>query len=393
MSQLHNTRPNPPTVEELLRRLVAIPSVNPGSANPSGPPYGEGEMVTYLAELLRPWAESVEIREVLPGRPNLLARFRGQSAHRSFAFEAHTDTVDVAGMTLSAFEPEIRAGKLYGRGACDDKGPMVAMILAILRHLDEGHLLPCDWWFLALCDEELGGKGAAHLVANGFRCDGIVVAEPTENQPLVAHKGAVRHTLRVRGRAGHSAYPEQGVNAIQAAADWLVRLEGVVAKTHPSSPRADLDKALTFSPGTIKGGDQVNRIPDMAEIQTDWRIPSGFKREQIDAMIQRTAAEVETARPGCECEWEKNQDYPPFAYRENGYFAKVVEQLHDPSSRPQTARYTTNAGFYTEANIPALVFGPGSIAQAHRADEWIELAQIEQAITKLRSMLVLPLDH
>ena len=342
-------------------------------------------MVASLAELLRPWAETVEVREVLPGRPNLLARFRGQRSDRSFAFEAHTDTVDVAGMTVAPFTPDVREGKLYGRGACDDKGPMVAMILAILRHLSENGPLPCDWWFLAPCDEELGGKGAARLVADGFRCDGIVVAEPTGNQPLVAHKGAVRWTLRVHGLAGHSAYPEKGANAIQAAVDWIARLEAEVAEMQ--EPHLDPDHALTFSPGTIQGGDQVNRIPDRVEIQTDWRIPAGFDRRRIDTLLQSTAEAVESARPGCRCEREKTQDYPPFAYQDSGCFAKAVEPLFEGAAKPQTARYTTNAGFYAEAGIPTIVFGPGSIEQAHRADEWIELAQIESAIRKLRAMI------
>jgi succinyl-diaminopimelate desuccinylase len=380
-----STRQSLPSVEQLLRDLVAIPSVNPGSDGPLTAPYGERGMVRYLAELLKPWADSVEIKEVLPGRPNLLAHFRGQRSDLSFAFESHTDTVDVAGMTVAPFTPEVRNGKLFGRGACDDKGPMVAQLLALLRHLDEGHILPCDWWFLATCDEELGGKGAAHLVHDGFRCDGIIVGEPTENQPLIAHKGAVRFTLRIDGLAAHSAYPEQGVNAIQAAADWITRLEASVAAVDPG--QTDADARLTFSAGTIQGGDQVNRIPDHVEIQTDWRVPSGFDRKHIESLLQTTAKAVESARHGSRCQWIKTQDYPPFAFDRSGPFATALAPLFGPTATPQTARYATNAGFYAEAGIPALVFGPGSIDQAHRADEWIGLSQIELAIAKLRAII------
>lgn len=379
------SRPALPSIEELLSQLVAIPSINPAGRVAIPTHYGEQGMVDYLQTLLQPWADRIEIQQITPGRPNLLAYFRGQNSEQSYAFEAHTDTVDVAGMTVEPFAPVIRDGKLFGRGACDDKGPMVAMILAILRHLEAGKALPCDWWLLATCDEELGGSGAAHLVNSGFRCDGIIVAEPTGNQALIAHKGAVRYTLSVHGKAGHSAYPEHGANAIHAAADWITHLEQAVAELQPEE--SDPDARLTFSTGTINGGDQVNRIPDAVTLLTDWRVPHGMASEQVEKLLLEAANAVTSARPGIRCEYEQTQYYPPFAFDRNSAFARIVAPLFAKPAEPQTARYATNAGFYAQAGIPAVVFGPGSIEQAHRADEWIEIAQIEQAINHLRAVI------
>jgi acetylornithine deacetylase/succinyl-diaminopimelate desuccinylase-like protein len=374
-----------PSPSDLLEKLIAIPSINPGHKRDLASPYGEAAMVAFLRDFLKPWADRIVIQEVLPGRPNFIAYFEGATSSRCFAFEAHTDTVEVSGMTIDPFRAKMSDGKVFGRGACDNKGPMVAMLLAIIRCLKEHGELPCDWLFIATCDEELGGKGAAHLISSGFKCDGIIVAEPTQNQPLIAHKGASRWNLKVCGKSAHSAYPENGANAIHAAAEWISLLEKNVYED--SNNAKDWDSKLTFSTGVITGGAQVNLIPNEVEIQTDWRIPPVFNERLIYDKLSVSARLVEKGRPNIRCEFSQCQNYPAFTFAPTGKFSKTLSPLFDPSAKPVTARYATNAGFFSSAGIPALVFGPGSIAQAHTADEWISLDEIKSAILKLRAVI------
>src|SRR5437773_2701303 len=124
-----------PTAEGLLARLVGCPSVNPVEG-PVDDTHGEARMANLLGELLGSWGAEVELVEVRPGRPNVLARFRGADEGRSLMLEAHSDTVPVAGMTVPPFGGRVEDGRFYGRGACDDKGPLAAMLLGIRRFLD-----------------------------------------------------------------------------------------------------------------------------------------------------------------------------------------------------------------------------------------------------------------
>lgn len=353
-----------PSPESLLEALVRIPSVNPGAGGT-----GEGELTAFLADLLEPWADGLELVEVAPGRSNLIARFDGEKAGRSYVMEAHSDTVGVEGMTIDPFGGDVRGGRLYGRGACDTKGPMAAMLCALLGHL-EGERPPATWYFISTVDEELGALGARHLVEQKFRCDGVIVAEPTQLRPIVSHKGAVRYRVRVRGRAGHSAYPEHGVNAIHAAAEWVRTVEAAVVKK----------EGVTFSVGTIGGGEQVNRIPDSATMEVEFRVPPGTALRQIEEMLEKATNAVEQSRAGCAIQREQSQSYPPFALDVKSPFRQVLASLFSADNDPgETARYSTNAGFFAQAEIPCVVYGPGSIEQAHTADEWIEISSLIQA--------------
>lgn len=376
-----------PTPKQLLKDLVSIGSLNPDTASTFSEPYGEAKLIHYLADFLRPWADRVEVQEVLPARPNLIAYFNGKGSGRTVALEAHADTVGIAGMSVDPFGDNPANGdRFYGRGACDDKGPMVAMLLALLRHLAQLGRPAHNWCFISTCDEELGGKGARHLMESGLRCDGIIVAEPTELIPLEAHKGALRLRVEVEGIAGHSAYPSQGANAIQAAAALIHEMENwIESQSHQEDSELG---PLTMSVGTIEGGDQVNRIPDSTTLQIDFRLPPNTSSEIIVQRLASIAAEIQAKRNGIKIKHQITQSYPPFKYNKAPEFAKTVLPLYQHSQGVATkARYATNAGFYSERDIPCIVWGPGSIKQAHTADEWIDVQQIESAIGLLQEVI------
>src|SRR5438067_1268556 len=202
---------------ELLRQLVAIPSVNPMGRDASGPEFREGRLSDFLESFFRRLGVACERTEVAPGRANVVARFDAAGATRTVLLDAHQDTVSADGMTVAPFTPTERAGRLYGRGACDVKGGMAAMLAAFERLVRERPAGAANVILSCTCDEEAGMTGIDALVrswAGSGRPDAAVVAEPTGLDVVVAHKGVARWQVVTHGRACHSSAPDRGVNAI-----------------------------------------------------------------------------------------------------------------------------------------------------------------------------------
>jgi acetylornithine deacetylase len=372
---------DPSGIVELLSALVACPSVNPGVPPKSGDIYGETRLAGLLADLLRGWGADVRCPRDTDGRPSVVARFDGRDARRSVMFEAHADTVPVDGMTVEPFTPAVRDGLLYGRGACDNKGPMTAMLLAVKQLLQAGPP-PVTLYFVATADEEMGGSGARLIVDEGLRPDLVVVGEPTDLRVIHAHKGAVRWRVRTRGRSVHSSRPADGVNAIymMSRVVRVVEEEIVPSLARVSHP---LLGAPTISVGTIRGGSQVNVVPDECEIEIDRRTVPG---EQIDTITRDFAARLANlSRQDANFNHtlEITQDYPPFDSERDAAPGRIAAAaLADVLGAAEfdTAPWASNAGFFAGAGLPTVLLGPGSIRQAHTADESIALAEIEKAI-------------
>ena len=208
---------------EILRQIVAIPSVNPALADD---PALRGE--ARLVEFLEPWFAKKGFRAervgATPGRPNLLARFGAAAPERTILFESHLDTVGVAGFAGDPFAPREENGRLYGRGACDTKGPLAAFMAAldaeVLAALGKS---ATQLVWLGAIGEETGNLGAEEAVAAGLRADECVVLEPTDLRIVHAHKGACWFTVATRGRAVHASDPARGDNAIlKMPAVWRI---------------------------------------------------------------------------------------------------------------------------------------------------------------------------
>jgi len=198
----------------LLTELVRCASVSPGTGPVTGPPYGEGRLAALLAEKVRALGGGVELREVEPGRPNFIGTFEGRDPGRSLMLEAHGDTVAVDGMTIDPFAARVRDGRLYGRGSCDTKGSMAAMLLAIEQVLAQDGATPVTVYFVSTCGEEITGLGAKALAAEGFAADVAIIGEPTDLDVIHASKGSGRFRIETFGVAAHSSAPAGGVNAI-----------------------------------------------------------------------------------------------------------------------------------------------------------------------------------
>jgi acetylornithine deacetylase/succinyl-diaminopimelate desuccinylase-like protein len=360
----------------------------------SGPEFGEARLTDHLQSLFEALGLRCRRQEVHPQRDNLLARLDGgidpAKGGRLILFGAHQDTVPVGGMSIEPWNPAVRGGRLYGRGACDVKGGMTAMITAIARLAHERPPGMPTVVMACTVNEEYGFSGASALrelldgEEDGIiprKPDAAVVAEPTGLDVVVAHKGVVRWRCHTRGRAGHSAQPERGDNAIYKMARVLRVLEGYQREVVATLGSHPLCGPATMSVGTIRGGISVNTIPAQCTIEIDRRLPPGEEparayRHLVDHL----------GRDG-DLDFPLQHDPPymqgPALSDENN--RRLADRLVRIATgvvgdcRRVGVPYATDAAFIGEAGIPTVVFGPGSLAQAHTDDEWLPLDQLEQA--------------
>ena len=380
---------------ETLSRLVAVPSVNPMGRAVSGPEFTEARLTDLLQSLFDKLGLPHQRQEVHPGRDNLIARLDGETppdrGGRLILFGAHQDTVPVDGMTIEPWTPRVHRGRLYGRGACDVKGGMTAMLAAVARLAEERPRgMPTILMALTV-NEEYGFSGADALARSlgdpsgglltARKPDAAVIAEPTGLDVVVAHKGVLRWRCRTRGRAGHSAQPEDGDNAIYKMARALSALERYQQEVVGSLGSDPLCGPATLSVGTIRGGLSVNTIPDECTIEIDRRLrPDEDPRQAYRHLVDHLAREAELAGP-----LEHDPPYmlgPALSGEANGPLADRLAQIASDvvgGCRRKSVPYATDAAFLSAAGIPTVVFGPGSIEQAHTADEWLPLDQLEQA--------------
>jgi acetylornithine deacetylase len=375
---------------KLLQDLVQIPSVNPMGRALEGPEYLETRLSDYLEgffrELKVPWQRI----EVAPGRANLIARLEAPGAECTLLLDAHQDTVPVDGMTIEPFAARVESGRLYGRGACDVKGGMAAMLCAFERLARERPAGAANVVLSCTCDEESTATGArdlARLWSDPARAgtllsdppDLAIVAEPTDLNVIVAHKGAVRWKLVTTGKACHSSRPAAGVNAIYKMAQVLNCLERYAQELERMVAPHPLCGGPTLSVGRISGGLSVNTVPDHCAIEIDRRVIPGedpaavipqvttYLRERLDVDFQMEPPWLD----GASLSDAVNGPWADRLLRVIGQVAGKREKLG--------AWYGTNASRLAATGIPAVVFGPGSIAQAHAADEWIDIEQLRQA--------------
>jgi acetylornithine deacetylase len=367
----------------LLADLVAIPSVNPMGRGKSGPGYLEHDVAVYVEAYLRRHGVGTEVNDVLPGRPNVTG-FIDAGAEKTLLLEAHCDTVQAESMTIPPFTPELRDGRLYGRGSCDTKGALAAFLHGVCSHLDAGGRLRFNVIMLAAADEEYQFTGARHAVEHGLKADFGIVGEPTRLRIVRAHKGVTRWRIVTRGVAAHSAYPERGTNAIYAMGHVLERLEEY-GKTLRGSAGHPLLGSPSLSAGVIEGGEAVNIVPDRCSVELDRRTLPGETTEEVLGGARRSLRMV----PG----WEFDPPHLAVAGMEVPEGSPVVGLLSGAMAgegrdvHVESAQYATDAGIYNGAGIPCVVFGPGDIAQAHTAEEWIDLENLHAASAVVRSLI------
>lgn len=375
---------------ELLAELVSIPSVSPMGRDVQGAEFLETRLTEYLRSYFDRLGVPSQVIEVLPGRSNVIARFDSPGAKHTLLLDAHQDTVPVDGMVIPPFEPMIRDGRLYGRGSCDVKGGMASMLTAFARLVRERPRGAANVIMSCTCDEEATAQGVADLArlwSDPTRTGSLItsppdlaiVAEPTNLHVVVAHKGAVRWKIRTKGRACHSSRPDEGVNAIYRMGELLVVLEHYADELRRFVTPHPRCGGATLSVGRVTGGISVNTVPDECLIEIDRRVVPG---EDPTTVISRVE---EYLRQRLDVDFEMLPPWLDGATLNDHNNGAWSDQLLDVISRhvgpreKQGAWYGTNASRIAVTGVPAVVFGPGSIEQAHTVEEFIEIAQLQQA--------------
>jgi acetylornithine deacetylase/succinyl-diaminopimelate desuccinylase-like protein len=384
--------------EKLLAELIALPSVNPAFLPPRHPHASEKCVADFLATVAARAGLEIEFQNVFPGRANLIARLRpAGNIRRTILLAPHLDTVVAE---ESQFIPRRKNGRLHGRGACDTKGSVAAMLTALCE-LAESKNRPreTEIIFAGLIDEEHAQAGSRALVTQASRlcvaekrthrrdaCATItalaIVGEPTRLQVVTAHKGSLWLQLATRGRAAHGATPHLGQNAVHE----MARIVDVLETDYAAQLRRRKHKLLgtaTINVGTICGGTQPNIVPDGCTISIDRRTLPGETEvsvhREIAALLKskKLSATISSAKLAPALALETDDKLP--LVRE---FLRSIGQ-----KRPAGVDYFCDAAVLSAGGIPSVVFGPGDIAQAHTADEWIALAELERGKNLLLKFL------
>ena len=358
--------------EKLLAEIIALPSVNPAFLPPRHPHAGEKRVADFLAATAARAGLEVEFQKVLPGRANIIARLRPAGKIRQTILLApHLDTVGAGG---TKFIPQRKNGRLHGRGACDTKGCVAAMLSGLME-LAGGKNRPAHTQivFAGLIDEENAQAGSRALAASGFKADLAIVGEPTKLQVVTAHKGSLWLQLTAHGQAAHGATPHLGKNAIHEMARIVDALETDYAKQLKRRKHPLLGSG-TVNVGKISGGTQPNIVPDACVIEIDRRTLPG---ETEKSVVREITALLRAKKLSAEISSFKLAPALPL---ETDFRLPLVRDFLRSAKqrRPVGVDYFCDAAVLSAGGIPSVVFGPGDIAQAHTADEWISLAELER---------------
>ena len=361
-------------VTQLLSDLVSIPSINPSLFTDQPSLTGEEEVADYLASYTRGLGVSIERQAVLPNRRNILFRLkpRGRIKHRVML----TPHMDVVPAEEKSFKPKIKNGRLYGRGACDTKGSMAAFFQAFCDLAKHGPLpQQTEILFAGLVDEEFGQAGSRKLAKVGPKADLAIAGEPTGLKLITAHKGSLWFQLKTEGVAAHGATPMNGKNAIEAMSPILRTLfqdypRLLNERTHP------LLGSPTLNIGRILGGTQPNIVADHCTIDLDRRTIPGEDEDSVEQELKNLFQRQKLPIP--ELVLSRSVPCPPLDTNPNLPF---IQSLLRATKKRKTygVSYFTDASPIAMGGTPAVVFGPGNIAQAHAKNEWIQLEELDSA--------------
>ena len=368
-------------VIQLLRDLVSIDSVNtryPGATN------GEREIAGFVQQYYESLGIDVESYEVAEGRPNVIARLDADEPVGTILLDAHTDTVGVSPQGPALFEPRVKEGRLYGRGACDDKGSLSAMMVTMASLAARRAELRVNVVALASVDEESGGTGIISFIDRGERIDAAIVGEPTELQAVRAHKSGLMWDITTVGAAAHSSKPEVGVNAIY---HMVTVLEAIRDEIEPGLGRIShpLLSSPTITPTLIEGGEGPNIVPAECTILLSRRsLPTEDSHDIIKEM-RRFFRRLQDETPGLELRITEPQTHG-FLGLDTPADEPIVRAATqavrsiNPDAEPLGVPYGSHAVWLSgRGHIPCVVMGPGFIDDAHTATESVSLAEMAQA--------------
>lgn len=372
------------TAIELLNIVVSTPSVNPAFQREGDDPaqFGEERLALALRDWLNRQGLAGEIDTVEPGRPNLIVRVKGTSGGPRMLWEGHLDTVQVTNMA-APFTPRVEGGRLYGRGAVDDGGCVVAFLLAMRALAADPPAGDVD--FVAAMDEEFGYRGVLHHLARGESYALGIAGEPTDLAVVRACKGTVRWFVELRGRPAHTAKPHEGLSAVTAGCKLIAAYEAEMAERTTAHP---LLGPATLTCTAFEAGEGPNTVPSKSRLRFDYRYLPSENGMAVYRRFKSIAEGLATAIPGLSVVVE-----PPFVdssamdVAEDSAIVTEMRAVCAERGLPDTVLgvpYGSDATkMVNNGAIPTIVFGPGSIDQAHSLDEYVEIDQVVAAAEML----------
>lgn len=375
---------------EWTQRLISIPSH-------TAFPRREMDLAAFLANLLEQEGIEYQLQPADGDRCNVIATLRGDGSGHSLMLNGHMDTVPVDGMD-DPFAGQIRNGILYGRGAADMKGGLAAMLYAFVL-LHRSGIKPCgDVVFAGVIDEEAAKSTGSRVIAKqGPHTDFAIVGEPTGLFPVIAHNGIDYFEIRFCGKSAHSSRPENGANAIYAAADFALYIRDTLAPLYKSQVHPLVGSAA-INAGLIQGCAHINRgfllgtdetfagvVPDETSLFVDVRWTPNQTIEQIARQLEQAAEQVQRTNPGVTVQVHYIPlPRPAMEISADSCLVKAmvknIAALSPQTAQPQGVTYFADSGIlYGVGKISSMIFGPGDIAVAHSPNECVEVSQICKA--------------
>jgi acetylornithine deacetylase/succinyl-diaminopimelate desuccinylase-like protein len=371
------------SVVELLQALVQIPSVNP-EGDPGVSPNGEKLMAEFVSSFLKPLGFNVVLEEPEPGRPNLIARAPGSDNRPRILLGPHLDTVGIAGMTIDPFSAEIRDGKIHGRGTSDTKGPMAAMLWGLKENHQVLAELPVAVDFVGFMGEESSQPGSRHFAQHhASEYQFAIVGEPTSLKAVYCTKGCLWATVKTTGKSTHASQPHLGENAILKMMDALRELHGAFLERISESSHPTLGTS-TLNLGMIEGGTRPNIVPAHATATLDIRtVPDLVKNGPAAEILRDFSGDLEIIHTA---------EFPPMEMPSDHPWLRKLQAI-DPNLVLTGAPWFSDAAHLSAAGLPSICLGPGSIDQAHTADEFIAISDLENGARWFSNLIASLAEH
>ena len=366
-----------PDAVQLTRKLLEFNTINP--------PGNEEACARFLGDLLQNAGFRVDYSSFAATRTSLIARIGSPRSKPPLGFTGHIDTVPLgaAPWKQHAFGASLEGGKLYGRGSSDMKSGIAAFVVAALRLAEQLKNGP-GVTLVITADEETGCQGALHLIKKPELLGQVVallIGEPTANYPLLGHKGALWFEVVTRGVTAHGSMPERGVNAVYAAAEAILKLRDF----RFDEPEHALMGRPTLNVGTVRGGLNVNSVPDEATVGVDVRSVPGQAHSALLDRIRALLGDAAELRVQTDIGAIYSEPAQPWVR----HVFDVTAPLLGARPEPRAATYFTDGAVLRSAypDVPMVVLGPGEPHLAHQTDEYCLVERIEQAVDLYQELI------
>lgn len=368
---------------EMTAEMIKIPSY-------AGVPNQETPVAEYIKKIFDLNGITCELKEVSDGRCNVIARLKAPNSGKTLLLNGHMDTVEPNDM-VDAFEPLLLDGNLYGRGASDMKGPIAAMIEAMLAVKKSGKLKAGEIIFSGVLDEEHGSIGTIDLLESGVTADGAIVGEPTGLEIHTAHRGLEWFKFHFIGKTVHGGSQSEGINAIAKAVDFINAMEKTLIP-EIYSRKHDLLKEATLNYGVIHGGTQLSTVAGECDLYVDRRFLPYETYDEVVSQFKALIAELSAKDPQFKCEMQVTEEsamkegyvHLPMEIALDHPLVKFMQNAVSLSTGKEPVMsffpaWTDGGLLKGYKNIPTVVFGPGLISCCHSKEEHIPVNHLPKA--------------